>query len=227
MFEVLNNFSTITRNKEFYDSIISLIVLFTIVMTGARRLETIVRLFALQSFGLVIIILISGITSNNPGTYFLAGLTFLGKCILIPWFLMNVLEKVKIRREVETYMGLPASMLLACGITATTFYLTRNLDIAKGVTSLSLLSVSISMFLIGLFIMITRKKALAQILGLYIMENGIFTLIIDTVFEMPIIVEMGIFLDLLIGVLVMGVWVYRIKQSFDTINVEELQKLRG
>ena len=83
------------------------------------------------------------------------------------------------------------------------------------------------MIVIGLFIMMTRKKAFAQILGLYVMENGIFALTINTIFEMPHIVEMGIFLDLLIGALVMGVWVYRIKQSFETINIEDVEDNEG
>ena len=93
--------------------------------------------------------------------------------------------------------------------------------------SSGLLSTSISMIVIGLFIMMTRKKAFVQILGLYVMENGIFALTIDTIFEMPHVVEMGIFLDLLIGAIVMGVWVYRIRQSFETINVEEMKELKG
>ena len=227
MINIANNFPIVIHKEEFYGFIVSLIVLSSIIMTGCRRLETIVRLFALQSLGLVIVILISGTLRNNHGAYFISGITFFGKCILIPWVIMLVLDKVKIRKEVETYIGLPVSMLLSCSLTAVVFYLTSKLNIASEVISPNFLSASISMILIGLLIMMTRKKAIAQILGLYVMENGIFALSIDTIFDMPLVVEMGIFLDLLIGAMVMGIWVYRIKQSFDTINVEELQELKG
>lgn len=213
--------------QNMFGFLIAMLVLITIIMTGSRRLKTMVRLFTLQSFCLVLIVLISGISSHKTDIFFIAGITFLGKCILIPWILVLVLSKVQIRKEVETYVSLPVSMLLVCGLTALIFYLATNIGIEKEILSLEILTASIALILIGLFIMMTRKKAIAQILGLYVMENGIFALAIGTIFEMPMVVEMGIFLDLLIGAMVMGIWVYRIKQSFDTINVEELQKLRG
>ncbi|MBI1858074.1 MAG: hypothetical protein HYR97_03050 [Candidatus Melainabacteria bacterium] len=227
MFDLSNLVSTVFHKQEVYEFIVSLIVLSSIIMTGSRRLETIIKLFALQSLGLVIVILISGIARHSHETYMISGITLLGKCILIPWVLSLVLNKVKIRREVETYVALPASMLICCGVAVFVFYITTSYKIASEVMSSSLLSASVSMILIGLFIMMTRKKALTQILGLYVMENGIFALSIDTIYDMPLVVEMGIFLDLLIGAMVMGIYVYRIKQSFDTINVEEMQELKG
>lgn len=209
--------------------IIGIVLVISILMTGCRRLETMVKLFVFQSFGLVLITVFAGILNHNSDTLFVSLITFIGKCFLIPWILMFVLQKVQINREVQTYVSLPTSMLIICSVIALVFELINNIGIGKEVQVLStgLFSTSISMILIGLFIMMTRKKAFAQIMGLYVMENGIFALTIDTIFEMPMVVEMGIFLDLLIGVLVMGVWIYRIKQSFDTINVDELRKLKG
>lgn len=227
MFDLSSFVSTVFHKKETYEFIVSLIVLSGIIMAGSRRIETIIRLFVLQSFALVIIVVISGIAQNSHETFMISGIAFVGKCFLIPWVLSFVLSKIKINREVQTYVALPVSMLICCGIAAFVFYITTSYEIATEVISSSLLSASVSMILIGLFIMMTRKKAITQILGLYVMENGIFALSIDTIFDMPLVVEMGIFLDLLIGVMVMGVYVYRIKQSFDTINVEELQELKG
>ena len=229
MILVINNFFSTQTIQQLTSYIIGIVLVISILMAGCRRLETMVRLFVFQSFGLVLIMLFAGVMSHSKDAFLISGITFLGKCFLIPWVLMFVLQKIKINREVETYIGLPTSMLLICCLIALVFELTTNIEIRKEVQVLStnLLSVSISMILIGLFIMMTRKKAFAQIMGLYIMENGILALTVDTIFEMPLVVEMGIFLDLLIGVLVMGVWVYRIKQSFDTINVEHLRKLKG
>ncbi len=229
MISLINNFLSIQTIQQLTSYIIGIVLVISILMAGCRRLETMVRLFIFQSFGLVLIMLFAGAISHNKDAFLISGITFFGKCFLIPWVLMFVLQKIKINREVETYISLPTSMLLICCLIALVFELTTNIEIRKEVHVLStnLLSASISMILIGLFIMMTRKKAFVQIMGLYVMENGILALTVDTIFEMPLVVEMGIFLDLLIGVLVMGVWVYRIKQSFDTINVEELRKLRG
>ena len=229
MTSLTNHFFSIQTIQQLTSYIIGIVLVISILMTGCRRLETMVRLFVFQSFGLVLIMFFAGLISHSKDAFLISGITFLGKCFLIPWILMFVLQKIKINREIETYISLSTSMLLICCLTALVFELTTNIEIKKEVHVLStnLLSVSISMILIGLFVMMTRKKAFAQIMGLYIMENGILALTVDTIFEMPLVVEMGIFLDLLIGVLVMGIWVYRIKQSFDTINVEELRKLRG
>ena len=229
MISIINQILSVETIQQLIGYIIGVVLVISILMTGCRRLETMVRLFVFQSFGLVLITLLAGVLHHDSGTYLICGISFLGKCFLIPWILMFVLQKVQIEREVQSYISLPTSMLIICGLIAFIFEVTSNIGFAKEVHVLStgLLSTSISMILIGLFIMMTRKKAFTQIMGLYVMENGIFALTTDTIFEMPLAVEMGVFFDLLIGVLVMGIWVYRIKQSFDTINVEELQKLKG
>ena len=229
MISFINHFLSVQAIQQLSSYIIGIVLVISILMTGCRRLETMVQLFVFQSFGLVLITLFAGILNHSSDALLVSGITLFGKCFLIPWILMFVLQKIQIRREVETYISLPTSMLLICSLIALVFELTINIGIGKEVHVLStnLLSTSISMILIGLFIMMTRKKAFAQIMGLYVMENGILALTVDTIFEMPLVVEMGIFLDLLIGVLVMGIWVYRIKQSFDTINVTELRKLKG
>ena len=207
---------------------IGIVLVVSILMSGCHRLETMVRLFVIQSLGLILVLLFAGLINNNSGIITFCAITFLAKCVLIPTILTFILQNIQINRQIETYIGLPTSMLICCVLTALIFEAVPNIGIEKEIHVLSsgLLSSSISMIIIGLFIMMTRKKAFAQILGLYVMENGIFALTIDTIFEMPQIVEMGIFLNLLIGALVMGVWVYRIKQSFDTINVEEMKDLK-
>ena len=209
--------------------VVAIVLIISILMTGCRRLETMVKLFAVQSFGIITIMLFAASINNKIDTILICGITFLGKCVLVPCILLFVLKKIQLNREVETYIGLPLSMLLCCILTALIFAIISNIGIEKEIHVLSsgLLKTSISIILIGLFIMMTRKKAFAQIMGLYIMENGIFALTVDTIFEMPHIVEMGVLLDILLGAIVMGVWVYRIKQSFETINVEELRNLRG
>ena len=209
--------------------VVVIVLIISILMSGCRRLETMVKLFIVQSLGIITMMFFAGSINRNPNILLICGVTLLGKCILVPWILSLVLKKIQFNREVETYIGLPISMLLSCILTALIFEIIPNIGIEKEIHVLSsgLFKTSISIILIGLFVMMTRKKAFAQIMGLYIMENGIFALTVDTIFEMPHIVEMGVLLDILLGALIMGVWVYRIKQSFETINVEKLRKLRG
>lgn len=207
--------------------LVAVLLITSVLMVGCRRLREMIRLFALQSLGLSLLTLLIGLHSESHHPYFAAGLTLFGKCLLIPWALEQVIKRVQMRREVEAYVSLPSSILIAGGLIVLGFYLTHLLSIAEGMIYVWLLGLSMSLVLIGLFIMMTRKKAFTEVIGLYVMENGVYTLTIATIFEMPLIVEMGIFLDLLIGVLVLGIWVFRIKQSFDTVNVQELTRLRG
>lgn len=229
MIDFINSFIPVQTIHQLSAYTIGTVLVISILMTGCRRLETMVHLFVLQSFGIILVTFFAGIINKNEGVFTLCGVALAAKCFLIPWILMFVLQRIQIKREVETYISLPTSMLIICSVIALVFQLTSQIGIGSEIKVMStgLLSTSISMILIGLFIMMTRKKAFIQIMGLYVMENGIFALTVDTIFEMPLIVEMGVFLDLLVGVLVMGLLLYRIKQSFDTINVEELKTLKG
>ena len=225
----LTQFISVNNLEGLSGYLVGIVLLISILMSGCHRIETMIRLFVVQSLSLVLIMLIAGVINHNQNIFIISTFTLMSKCILIPIILKFVLKQIQINREIETYISLPVSMLINCVVAVLIFETIPNVGIEKELHVLSsgLLATCISVILIGLFIMMTRKKAIVQIIGLYVMENGIFALTIDTIFEMPHIVEMGILLDLLIGVLVMGVWVYRIRQSFETINVEELTNLRG
>ena len=88
------------------------------------------------------------------------------------------------------------------------------------------LPVSLAITLLGFFVMIIRKKAITQILGLLAMEDGIFLAAISTSYSMPLIVKLGVFFDILVGVIIMGIYVYRIKETFDSIDTDSLRELK-
>jgi hydrogenase-4 membrane subunit HyfE len=207
--------------------LIPLILVLTILMLGCRRLNTMVRLYIFQSLGLVLLTLGIGLGNHSAHAYGVAGLTFLGKCVLIPMVLLKVIRKVRMEPEVETYVSLPTSMLLGGGLILLSYALMPgDLFLHLGFMN-ELLKAGIAVVLCGLFVMITRKKAFTQVMGLYVMDNGIFCLTLATIFEMPTIIEMGVFFELLLGALILGILVYRIKQSFDSVNVANLKNLKG
>jgi hydrogenase-4 component E len=223
----MNNFLT----QEFTTPIISyftvVLLLMSILITGSNRLKSIVKFYLLQSSCLVIITLIIGFSINNPETLRIAIITLLGKCIVIPLALNFVIDKSQANKEVVPIISPSTTVLIASALIAFVYGLSMTQNFGRIAYYPGLFNAAISIILIGLLIMISRKKALTQIIGLYVMENGIFALTLDTVFGMPFVVEMGISLDLFIGVLIMGVWTLRIKQSFDSIDVSKLSKLKG
>lgn len=198
-----------------------------VLLLGCRRLEYTVRLYAFQSLLLSLLALGLGILLKSPHAFWVAGLSIGVKCILIPRVLLTVIKKVQMKREVETYVSLPTSMMLGGVLIMLSYGLIPPLPLGHGETFDQALKAGIALVLMGLFMMMSRKKAFTQVLGLYVLDNGIFCLIISSIFEMPLMIEMGILFELLLGALALGMMVYRIKQSFDTVNVVHLRNLRG
>jgi len=89
------------------------------------------------------------------------------------------------------------------------------------------LAVAVSLFLIGFFMMLNRRKAVTQVLALLSLENGLFLAAISLTYGMPLVVELGVFFDLLVATMVLGILVYRIRETIDSMDVSKLRRLRG
>lgn len=207
--------------------LIPILLVTNILMLGCRRLEKNIQLYTFQSYCLVLLILSVGMLTHSHHSLWVALLTLLGKCILIPKILMTVIRKVEMKREVETFISLPTSMLLGGGLILLSYHLMPNLQLGELAILNEVLKAGVAIALIGLFIMVTRKKAFTEVLGLFVIDNGLFCMITATVFEMPLIIEMGFVFELLLGAMAMGLLVYRVKETFNTVNVTHLRNLKG
>jgi hydrogenase-4 component E len=141
--------------------------------------------------------------------------------------LFRVLHAVHIRREVELVLSTRSALLLAMVGVLLAYRAAGSLNLPGAVPSQHALPVAVALVLIGLGLMIGRKKALSQIAGLMVMENGVYLAALVATLGLPVAVELGVFFDLLVGVLLLGVFAYRINQTFDTINTDRLRALRG
>lgn len=206
-----------------------LVLVLAIAIVGNRRLRTGVWLYGLQSLGLGAIAALIGYEHGALHIYVAAGLTVLVKVIAIPNIIFFVMNQIEIRREVESFLGIPSSLLVASLLVALAFYAANSaLGIGIGDHSLSssLLGVSVANILIGFFLMINRKKALSQALGLSVMENGVFLAAIALTSGMPMVIELGVFFELLVGILLSGILIFKIKESFDSISTDALRTLK-
>jgi hydrogenase-4 component E len=156
-----------------------------------------------------------------------AALTFLLKGILIPWFLMRVIDRIGIHREIEPFLNVPASLLVCLGLTVAGYRVSTEFPEGVRGESHHLIGVALSMLLIGLFLMVTRKKAITQILALLTIENAVFLVAVGVTSGMPLIVELGISFDVILAVLMLGVLVRRIVERFESMDVSRLSKLKG
>ena len=197
------------------------------LMVGQKALFTAIRLYGVQSLLLGIIAATIAVSEGRPELLVTSAITILLKTILIPWFLMRVIDRIGIHREIEPFVNVPASLLICLGLTVVGYRVSTGFpEGARGVSH-HLIGVALSMLLIGLFLMVTRKKAITQILALLTVENAVFLVAIGVTSGMPFIVEFGISFDVLLAVLVLGILVQRIVGRFESMDVSRLSKLKG
>lgn len=210
----------------------AIVLVLQITMVAQRWLVTNIRVFALQSFLLAGIANTIAYFNGAPHIYVAAALTVLFKVILLPIFLRKLVARVEIRQEIEPLVNVPVSVLISGLLTMLAYVVAEPIHAPSelgGTAALghNTLPVAIAVFLIGFFMMISRRKALTQVLALLSLENGLFLAAISLTYGMPLIIELGIFFDILVAVLILAILVYRIRETFDSMDVSRLSRLRG
>ncbi len=197
------------------------------LMVGQKALFVAIRLYGLQSFLLGGVAVVMGLAEGRGHLLWGALLTIGLKGLLIPWFLMRVIDRIGIHREIEPFLNIPSSLLICLGLTVVGYRVSTGL--AEGATGAAhhVAGVSLSMLLMGLFLMVTRRKAVTQILGLLTVENAVFLVALGATSGMPLVVELGISFDVILAVLILGILVHRIVDRFESMDVSRLSKLKG
>jgi len=209
----------------------ALVLVLQITMVAQRWLVTNIRAFAIQSFLLAGIANTVAYFNHAPHIYVAAALTLLVKAILLPVILQRLVARIEIRREIEPFINAPISVIISGLLTLVAYVVAESFPghIEHGPAALgrNTLPVAIALFLIGFFMMINRRKALTQVLALLSLENGLFLAAISLTYGMPLIVEVGIFFDVLVAAMILAILVYRIRETFDSMDVSRLSRLRG
>jgi hydrogenase-4 component E len=206
----------------------ALVLVLQIAMVAQRWIVAHIRIFAAQSFLLASIAATIAWYNHAPHIYIAAGLTLVVKVILVPILFERLMKRVEIQEEIAPLINVPISVVIAGGLTlvgyvvAESFYRPEEPGLGHNA-----LAVAISLFLIGFFTMINRRKALTQVLALLSLENGLFLAAISLTYGMPLVVEIGVFFDVLVAAMVLGILVFRIRESFDSMDVSRLRRLRG
>jgi len=206
----------------------ALVLVLQIAMVSQRWIVLHIRIFAVQSLFLAMIAATIAWYNHAPHIYIAAVLTLIVKVILVPILFERLVTRMEIHEEIEPIVNVPLSVLIAGGLTLVGYVVAESFyrPDAPGVGH-NALAVAISLFLIGFFTMINRRKALTQVLALLSLENGLFLAAISLTYGMPLIVELGILFDVLVAAMVLGILVYRIRESFESMDVSRLRRLRG
>jgi hydrogenase-4 component E len=197
------------------------------LMVGQKSLFVTIRLYGLQSILLGVVAVVMALTHHRPHLFTSAALTIGLKGVLIPWFLMRVIDRIGIHREIEPFVNIPSSLLICLGLTVLGYRVSTGLAEGDRGVAHHVIGVSLSILLMGLFLMVSRRKAVTQILALLSVENAVFLVALGATSGMPLVVELGISFDVLVAVLVLGILVHRIVDRFESMDVSRLSKLKG
>jgi len=218
-------------NAESASHLITLLASFMLVLqlllAVQSMLVTNIRLFALQSLLLAAIAAVVGYAYGAWHVYVVALLTVLFKVFFLPWLLERLVRQLQIEQEVRPFVNMPGSMLICGGLTVLAYVVARPITSLERLGS-NTLAVAVALLLTGFFLMINRRKAITQVLALLTVENGVMLAAVAlTTYGMPLVVELGIFFDLMVAVMVLGLLVYRIREGFASMDVGKLSQLKG
>lgn len=191
-----------------------------------RTLPLCIRAYAVQSLVLGLAAFLLAIHPVRAHVLGIAAVAILVKGLAIPWFLFKIIEDVSIKRETEPFVSYPFSMLGGVGLTLLSYAVMEPLSGSDPFAARGF-ALALTLMQLGLWLMVGRKKAVTQVVGLLVVENGLFVAALSVSFGMPMIVELGLIFDLLVAVVVMGLLVFRIQSTYASINTERLSRLKG
>ena len=205
----------------------ALMLVLQLLLVVQRMLLINIRLFALQSLMLSAIATVVAYYYNATHVYIVAALTLIGKVVFLPWLLNRQVRRIGITQEIEPLLNAPTSMLLCGGLTLLGYIVARPFTALERLGN-NTLGIAMTLVLTGFFLMFNRRKAITQVLALLTVENGVMLAAIAlTTYGMPLVVELGIFFDVMVAVMVLGILVYRIRESFDSMDTSKLNQLKG
>ncbi len=204
----------------------SLVLITGIAILWRHSLPAYINSFARQSAVFVLVIMTVALYSGEPELYLVAVMVFALKVVFIPRVLNRVRSHVGAHLEIRPFVNTPISLVVAGLLTLLAYAIAEPVVALSDLPTRGSIPLALAVVFVGLFIVVSRRSALTQIVGFLVMENGIALIAVLATYGVPFIVELGVFLDVLLGFLVMQVFVYRIRETFATIDVHHLQELK-
>jgi len=204
----------------------TLILLISFAMISQRRIVRLINLFMMQGMALVAASFLIGYMTHQTDLYVSGALTLVLKVIFIPWMLHRLIGKLNVRWDVEMLINIPTTMLVGIGLVIFSFSLALPVSCLSHSIAGASLGIALACVLLSFMMMIIRSKAVPQVIGFLSMENGLIFAATTVTNGMPMIVEFGIALDVLVGVLILGVFMFQIREKFDSLDIHNLEALK-
>ena len=204
----------------------AILLILAFAMITQRRVLNLVHLFTAQGVMLVAATLDVGYLTAQHHLYVSAGAAFLLKVVLLPYFLHRLIDRLQVRWDVEPLLNTPLTMLAGILLVVFAFNLASPIAALSSSIARSTLGIALASVLLSFMMMITRAKAVPQVIGFLSMENSLFFAATAATNGMPMLVELGIALDVLMAFLIFGVFMFQIREQFDSLDMRHLERLR-
>lgn len=202
------------------------LLMLAFAMLAQRRVLNLVHIYALQGFTVVAATTVVAYVTHQDHLYFSAAMTLVLKVFFIPWVLHRLIKRLNVRWDVETLINIPSTMLV--GIVLVVFAFNLALPVSRLSSSVSpgTLGIALACVLLSFMMMITRSKAIPQVIGFLSMENALVFAATSATYGMPMVVELGIALDVLVGVFILGLFMFQIREQFESLDISHLENLK-
>lgn len=208
------------------NSLAALFLLLAFAMLAQRRVVTLVNLLAWQGFLLFAATLLLAWRTHQGHMYVSALLTLVLKVMFLPWLLHRLIRRLNVYWDTESLINIPGTMLLGLLVVIFSFGLAQPIAALASTATRNAIGIAVAAVLLAFLMMITRRKAMSQVVGFLSMENGLFFGAMSATYGMPMIVEMGVALDVLVAMLVLGVFFFQIRERFDSLDLSHMESLR-
>lgn len=202
------------------------LLLISFAMLSQRRTRSLIVLFGLQGAILVASTTLVAYSAGLRHLYFSAALTLVLKVLLLPWILLRLVERLGAQWDTEPLINIPTTMLIGVGLVIFAFGLAQPISALATTITRNTLGIALAIILLAFVMMITRRKAVTQVMGFLAMENGLFFAATSATYGMPMVVELGIALDVLVGVFILGIFFFQIREQFESLDLHHLEKLK-
>jgi hydrogenase-4 component E len=204
----------------------AVLLLTSFAMLSQRRILSLVSLYRWQGLVLSMATTIVAYTSGQHHLYVSAALSLFLKAMLLPWILHRLIGRLNVRWDTEPLINIPTTMLVGILLVVFAFALSQPITELSSSVARGTLGIAMAVVMLSFLMMITRRKAISQVIGFLAMENGLFFAAISATHGMPMIVELGVALDVLVGTLILGVFFFQIREQFDSLDLQHLEQLR-
>jgi hydrogenase-4 component E len=216
----------INYSIQFINLLASMLLLIAFAMLSQRRILSLINLFAWQGLVLSLSTFVVAYSTEQHQLYYSAGLTLLLKVLVLPWLLHRLMRRLNVRWDVETLINIPTTMLVGIALVIFSFNLATPISQLSESITRGLIGIALASVLLSLLMMLTRRKAIPQVVGFLAMENGLFFAATSATHGMPLVVELGIALDVLVATFIFGIFFFQIRETFDSLDISHMEKLK-